>query len=72
MPQTCGWKEQNYGNLIYALNFSLDQIGELFLNSAPRIDLIQSRRRFFQAASSALLQIQTTQSNRLEKKGLLK
>jgi hypothetical protein len=46
--------------LIYVLNFGLDEIGELFLKSAPRIDLHQAEARFFQAASSALLRIQTT------------
>jgi len=73
MPQTCGWKEQNYGNLIYVLNFGLDKIGEFFPNSTLlKNRSAPGRGRFFQAASFALLQIQTTQSITWKKKGLLK
>jgi hypothetical protein len=52
-------------------NFSSWQIGELFPHSALRIDLQQTEDAF-QAASSDLLQIQTTQSITWKKKGLLK
>jgi hypothetical protein len=52
-------------------NFGLDEIGELLPHSAPRIDLHQAEARFFQAASSALLRIQTTRLITWKKKGLL-
>jgi hypothetical protein len=55
------------------LSFGLDKIGEFFPNST----LLENRSapgrgRFFQAPSSPLLQIQTTQSIAWKKKGLLK
>jgi hypothetical protein len=52
-------------------NFWSWQIGELFPNSAPRIDLHQTEARFSRQLSSDLLQIQTTQSIAWKKKGLL-